>query len=368
MNQDLQKCNVILISQSELPSSKIGSWTKLYKNYLEGNHAIDYIICPKPESKFTSVKYQYTSNNFIDKIKAKIFKKSHLSALSALKKILKNNENYIIQVVDNFKIVPDIVTLLRENGFQKNCKIQFCYHGFPPFLDKEKGVNFFQSIDEMILLTHDSYQAHLDYYTSLQCKFSVLPNGIDTSKFYPLDAFKKQKQKKALQLKSKNVFLWCSQDRPKKGLELVLEIWKKNSFPDSQLLVIGSTSNVNIPGVSFLGRIPNSDLPKYYQVSDVYLFSTLCQEGFGLSLIEALSCGCYCIASALGGVPEVLHYGKYGKLIVNPHSISEWENAINEYLILQDNPYKSPIDLYSFEKWRKSMNILIAEAKLRLTN
>lgn len=368
MKQDLQNCNVILISQSELPSSKIGSWTTLYKNYLDGNHAIDYIICPKPETKFTSVKYLYTSNNFIDKFKAKIYKKSHLSALSVLKKILKNKENYIIQVVDNFKIVPDIVTLLKVNGFQKNCKIQFFYHGFPPFLDREKGRIFFESIDEMVLLTHDSYQAHLDFYSSLACTFSVLPNGIDTTKFYPLHALIKKKQKEALQLKSKNVFLWCSQDRPKKGLEIVLEMWKKNSFPDSQLLVIGSTRKDNIPGVSFLGRIPNSDLPQYYQVSDVYLFSTLCQEGFGLSLIEALSCGCYCIASALGGVSEVLHYGKFGKLIDNPHIISEWENAINEYLILQENPFKPPLDLYSFDKWRKSMNILIANAKLRWTN
>jgi glycosyltransferase involved in cell wall biosynthesis len=364
MKQDLKKCSVILISQLELPSSKIGSWTTLYKNYLEGNHNIDYIICPEPETKFETVTYQYTSNNFIDKIKSKIYKKSHLSALSALKKILKKEENYNIQVVDNFKIVPDIVTLLQEKGFRENCKIQFFYHGFPPFLDREKGEQFFKNIDEMVLLTKDSYQAHLDFYASVPCKFSILPNGIDTSKFHPLETLKKQQLKESLHLTGKNVFLWCSQDRPKKGLDIVLELWKKNSFPDCILLVIGSSRNENLPGVSFLGRIPNSDLPQYYQVSDVYLFPTLCQEGFGLSLIEALSCGCYCIASALGGVPEVLHYGKLGKLIANPNSIPEWENAINEYLTLSENTYKLPKDLYSFEEWRKGMNHIINESKI----
>ena len=364
MKQDLKKCSVILISQLELPSSKIGSWTTLYKNYLEGNHNIDYIICPEPETKFETVTYQCTSNTFIDRIKSKIYKKSHLSALSALKNILKKEENYLIQVVDNFKIVPDIVTLLQENRLRNNCKIQFFYHGFPPFLDIDKGEQFFKSIDEMVLLTQDSYQEHLDFYPSLPCKFSILPNGIDTSKFHPLEATEKQQLKEIFHLTGKKVFLWCSQDRPKKGLELVLELWKKNSFPNSVLLVIGTSRNENIPGVSFLGRIPNSKLPQYYQVSDVYLFPTLCQEGFGLSLIEALSCGCYCIASALGGVPEVLHYGKFGKLIANPHSIPEWKTAINEYLTLPNNPYELPKDLYSFEEWRKGMNSIINEAKI----
>ena len=355
---------VILISQSELPSSTIGSWTTLYKNYLEGNHGIDYLICPEPKQKFESVTYQFTSHSFVDKIKSKIYKKSHLSALRSLKKVLKPNENYIIQVVDNFKIVPDIVTLLKKMNLQKNCKIQFFYHSFPPFLDKVKAEKFFSDIDEMVLLTQDSYQVHLAFYASLPCKFSVLPNGIDTSEFYPLEQTEKKKLKETLHITGKKVFLWCSQDRSKKGLELVLELWKKTPNNDNTLLVIGSTRTDKIPGVSFLGRMPNFELPKYYQVSDVYLFPTLCQEGFPLSLIEALNCGCYCIASALGGVPEVLHYGKLGKLIEKPHFISEWENAIQEYLTLPSNPYQLPTELYSFEKWRKGMNTIINQAKI----
>ena len=46
---------VILISQVPLPFSNIGSWTTLYKNYLQGDHSIDYIICPEPQQKWETV-------------------------------------------------------------------------------------------------------------------------------------------------------------------------------------------------------------------------------------------------------------------------------------------------------------------------
>jgi glycosyltransferase involved in cell wall biosynthesis len=357
---------VILISQSELPSSKIGSWTTLYKNYLEGKHEIDYIVCPKPDSKFKNVNYQFVSKSFYLKLVSKIFKNPHLNVINALKKILNENknENYIIQIVDNFKIVPDLVNFLKNNNLRNNCKIQFFYHGFPPFLDKSKGEFFYNNIDEMILLTIDSYKEHIKYYNSLPCKFNILPNAIDKNLFYKLDFVEKQKLKEHMNFKGKTLFIWCSQDRPKKGLHIILELWKKNPNPDRILIVIGTSNKEKIEGVIFLGKIPNSELPKYYQVSDFYLFPTLCQEGFGLSLIEALSCGCYCLASKIGGVPEVLQYGKYGKLIENPHIISQWEIAINELDKNSIDFIDLPKELYSFDNWREKMNQIINNAKL----
>lgn len=354
---------VILISQSELPSSKIGSWTTLYKNYLEGNHEIDYIVCPKPSSVFKNVKYQFVSNTFLNKIQSKIFKRYNLNVINALKKILNKNEKYIIQIIDNFKLVPEVVNFLNKNKIRQHCKIQFFYHGFPPFLDKIKGDFFFNNIDEMILLTYESYYEHIRYYNSLPCKFNILPNAVDKKIFHKINLSEKQELKEKLNLTGKTVFIWCSQDRPKKGLHLILEIWKKNPNPDRMLIVIGTSWEEKIDGVTFLGKIPNSELPKYYQVSDVYLFPTLCQEGFGLSLIEALSCGCYCLASKIGGVPEVLHYGKYGKLIENPHILSCWENAINELDLQKNNVTELPLELYSFEIWREKMNQIIINAK-----
>lgn len=119
--------------------------------------------------------------------------------------------------------------------------------------------------------------------------------------------------------------------------------------------------------------MPNAELPKYYQISDFYLFSTLCKEGFGIVLAEALKCGCYCIASNQGGVPEVLDHGNYGKIIENPNFIDEWVEVIKESMMELEqnngvNPfYREDYDkLYDLDDWCDKMNAKIEDAKFNL--
>lgn len=63
---------VILISQFPLPYPKIGSWTTLYQNYLNGDHAIDYIICEQPDEQFQNVEYGIVSQTLTLKLKKNI--------------------------------------------------------------------------------------------------------------------------------------------------------------------------------------------------------------------------------------------------------------------------------------------------------
>ena len=361
---------VILLSQFPLPYSKIGSWTTMYKNYLESDHKIDYIICEPPESRFKNVSYEIVESTFLMKVRRRILKYYRIGFIDALKKIISenNDEKFIIQLVDNFKIVPRINQMLKENGWRKNCYIQIFYHGFPPFIVAEKYDNFHESIDELVLLTNDSYKAHKLYYSVFPCKISILYNGIDTKKFHIADTATKDKLKSDSGYAGKKVFLWCSQNRPKKGLHLIIDVWKR-VYPlhsDIVLLVVGANSNTAVQGVFFTGEVPNDDLPQYYRMADCYLFPTLCHEGFPLSLTEALNCGCYCIASNYGGVPEVLQYGKYGRIIENPNYVSEWEAAINNYLSGAEQPIHLSSPIYTVEDWIANMNVIINNAKTSL--
>jgi glycosyltransferase involved in cell wall biosynthesis len=360
---------VILISQFPLPYSKIGSWSTMYKNYLERDHLIDLIICEKPEERFASVDYVIVENDLITKLRRKWHKYYRLGYLDALKTVLRKDEKYVIQVIDNYKIVFKIDEILKQMGIRQNCYIQCFYHGFAPFLAEENVKGFYGLIDELVLLTKDAYKAHTQYYSTFPCKASVLHNGIDTQKFHKPDAVLKEKLKAELGYAGKKVFVWCSQDRPKKGLHMILDAWKRiyPNHEDIVLLVIGAKKMADVDGVIFLGKIPNPDLPKYYQAADCYVFPTLWHEGFGLSLIEALNCGCYCIASKLGGVPEVLQYGKLGKLIENPNFVSEWVTAIEDYLSGKDQPILIGEPIYTLEQWIANMNAVILEAKKSLT-
>ncbi len=361
---------VVLLSQFELPYHKIGSWTTMYNYYLQKNHNLDYIVCPEPKTHIDTLEYSIVKASLLEKSKRKVFNKRYLAHLSALEGIIEANEKYVIQIVDNFGIVNHLDILLKDKYNRSNFYIQFFYHGFPPFYNNLKGRPFFESIDEMVLLTNDSYKQHKEFYTALPCRFSVLHNGIDRKIFKPIDAKGKVELKSRLGAEGKTVLLWCSQDRPKKGLDLILDVWKRiyKQHNDIVLWVIGAKRSDNIDGVQFIGKVPHENIHEYYQASSIYLFPSLNKEGFGLSLIEALSSGNICIASHNGGIPEVLNYGEYGKLIDRPNFINDWMMAIEDSLkTINENQVLLPEGVYDIDIWCKSMNEKIENAKISLS-
>lgn len=358
----------ILISQMSLPYAEIGSWTTLYQNYLQSQSGIDIIVCPKPKTFFSNLKYSFVKESLFTKFQTKVLKNRKTEYLFAVNQILEKDCKYIFQLVDNYGMVRPLHDFLLKKGIRKNCYIQFFYHGFDPYQQNNSTENFYTILDEIILLTELTYQEFKNKISVLPTNFSILNNGIDTSKFSKVSLNQKNDLKISLKLENKKVFLWCSQDRPKKGLNLILEAWRQIYAEDKNiiLLVVGCELKQNEDGVSFLGKLPNDELPLYYQAADCYLFPTLCHEGFGMSLIEALHCGCHCIASELGGVPEVLQFGKFGKLIRNPNSVLEWVQSIQEFLDSELQYPTVPENMYSMDSWNFKMNTIIQDAKYRL--
>lgn len=361
---------VILISQVPLPYSKIGSWTTLYQNYLDTQSGIDCIVCPRPEKECRGLEYSFVKETFFDKVQRKFLKKRKLEYLSAIEKIIKKDQKYIFQLVDDYGMVKPLHDFLVKRGIREKCYIQFFYHGFDSYSQLDSYQKFYSLLDEIVVLTDSSKEVFESKIAILPPYFSVLNNGIDTSKFQALPTEEKVKLKESLGFGDKKVFLWCSQDRPKKGLHIILEAWAKlySSEKNILLVVIGCEPGENSEGLKYLGKIPNNELPKYYKAADCFLFPTLCHEGFGMSLIEAKHSDCYCIASALGGVPEVLQYGKFGKLIENPQIVSDWVAAIEEFLNSDFRYPALPQKLYSTETWNSEKNLIIETAKQRLAH
>lgn len=359
----------ILISHIPLPYTKIGSWSTLYNNLITSpSSPIDIIICPTLNSKYNNLEYGVYNPkiNFFNKIAIKLnFKTKWDAIFESLKKVTNKQDKYILQIIDNTNIIIPLNEFLIKEGIRDNFYIQYFYHGFQPVISNLKGEIFFKSFNELIFLTHKSYHTFKEFYNSFPVKCSVLHNGIDTEKFFRLEPLQKQFLKQEFKIEDKKIFLWCSQDRPKKGLHIILDAWKQieTKHKNIELWIIGTQKKQNTDTVKYFGKISNNDLPKYFQVADAYLFSTLCQEGFGLSLIEAMHCGCYCIASDVGGVSEVLQNGAYGRLISNPNFVSDWIEAITNVV---KNPMEQatiPKNLYSTISWNENMNVIIKQAK-----
>lgn len=58
--------------------------------------------------------------------------------------------------------------------------------------------------------------------------------------------------------------------------------------------------------VQLLGFVPEDQLAKYYQASDLVVMPTLQLEGFGLVTVEAMACGTPVMGTPVGAIPEVL--------------------------------------------------------------
>ena len=372
----MTKTEVILISQFPLPYSKIGSWPNMY-NYLLAteNHCFDYIICPKVKTKASHISYQFLREISIsDKMKSKLIdsKNRYNNYLEALDRIIKHGERYIMHIIDNSGVVLPIDSYLKEKYNRKDFCLQYYYHGFAPLFSRKKGQPFLYAIDEMLFLTHRSYKTYLNYYDECTFKAKIVYNGVDSKMFHTVDFTEKMSLRQELGIEKEDiVFLWCSQDRPKKGLHIVLEAFNKvyQENKSTQLLIVGIDREINQDGVIVIGRVPNNELPKYYQVANVYLFPSLWKEGFGIVLAEALKCGCYCIASKQGGIPEVLNYGEYGVLIEHPNFIDEWVVEMNKAIEVLNSNAKNPFleaipkNLYDIEDWTKKINLYLEEAK-----
>lgn len=88
-------------------------------------------------------------------------------------------------------------------------------------------------------------------------------------------------------------------------------------------------------GVSVCTGIPRVDLPKILSRGKVYVFPSLYEETFGMTLCEARSSGCVCIASEVAGAKAQITNGEDG-LLVQPGDPVSLRNAIE--MVLADYP------------------------------
>ena len=52
----------------------------------------------------------------------------------------------------------------------------------------------------------------------------------------------------------------------------------------------------------------------YLEQSTVFVYPSVCQEAFGISLLEAMAFGVPCVSNRVGGIPEVVSHGRSGLL------------------------------------------------------
>lgn len=181
-----------------------------------------------------------------------------------------------------------------------------------------------------IVAVSDTVKRNLvSYHGYPAAKIRRVYNGVDTGEFRP-DPVLRAKTRAAWGIPSDAlVFGAVGRIHPIKGYRVALESFERlvrGGAPagrDVRLVIAGlGPEREELQAAAARAGLADAVLlPGWAEHArdalcalDVFLMPSL-QEGLGISLLEAMSCGCYAIAMGVGGVPEVLSSPDIGVLV-----------------------------------------------------
>jgi len=155
----------------------------------------------------------------------------------------------------------------------------------------------------------------------------VVPNGVESGRFHPLD---RAAAREALGLSAgASILLAVARLDPIKGLDLLIDavaaLRERPEHGGALLHIVGdgperraleaAVTRAGLTAVVHLqGAVAPEELPLWYAAADVVCLTSW-SEGCPNVVNEALACGRPVVATAVGGVPDLVHDGENGYLI-----------------------------------------------------
>ena len=213
---------------------------------------------------------------------------------------------------------PDLLTVFVSGGED--------FYGFDRF--------FSASLDLMVSVSNDNAAKIKDRYGR---SVVVIPNGVDTKKFSYASS-KREEIRNRYNLENKKVLISVGRIVGWKGFQLVIEALK--IMPEWHYLLLGdggyldelkqlAEKNMVADRVVFAGEISNSVLPDYLSAGDIFVQPSIGHEAFGITLLEAMSCGLPVVASRNGGMKDIVMDGTNGYLF-ETGNIDDMKKAIEK--------------------------------------
>lgn len=195
----------------------------------------------------------------------------------------------------------------------------------------------------IVTISRYSLEKIQQHYGIEKSKGRIVPNGVDTAKFKPMDGLVVRQQ---FGLGNEPCVLFVGSLIPRKGLPFLVEAAKKivKENAGTKFLIVGdgplrnqlatSLEAANLSGnFKFLGNLKEDALPAVYNCADVFVLPSI-QEGQGIVLLEAQASGKPVVAFDVGGVNEAVQNKETG-LLVNRGSNGELADALLK--LLSDN-------------------------------
>jgi glycosyltransferase involved in cell wall biosynthesis len=187
-----------------------------------------------------------------------------------------------------------------------------------------------------VIAVSEALKAELLGIGVAESRVEVLRNGVDTNLFRPVSRENTRKQ-----LGANGAYLVATVGNlvPEKGHDLVLRAARL--VENLRVVVVGQGRERErlvalaaqlgmMNRVTFLDNVPQSELASIYSAADVLALGSV-REGWPNVLLEAMACGTPVVATAVGGVPEIVTSDIAGE-VVSGRDEQEFAAAIRRVL------------------------------------
>lgn len=389
---------ILIINSSTLPypASKGGAVENLIDMYVkdnEKNKKHDITIYSIYDKEAYKMEANYKRCTFIhintDSIVYKIKKIFRVIARKAKRKYfaneyinkifkdLKNNiSQYDLVIIEN---VPEFGLIIKK---LKPKRLVLHLHNDILNPDTKQAKEILNSYDEVWCLS--KYVMHQVEKIENTSKAKLLYNGIDFNSFNIIvDEHKNKQLRKKFNIRDNDIVLMYSGRLvPEKGILELINAFCEIRNDKLKLLIVGSNSYAKSKKTSyvkklfeisnnfknkiiFTGYVDYKEMPYIYQIADVGIVPTICEEGFALTVVEFLASGKPLIVTNSGAIPELVNDNVAITIEKNDKIVNNLNKAILKY-IEEKEKYKRENSIniakkYTQEKYCKKFEELVGK-------
>lgn len=213
----------------------------------------------------------------------------------------------------------DILISIKDFDSVLQCKAKKKFLVLTQFVIVPKAVD--TMVDMYIVMSQKQFD-YLKGHGINPTKIKIIPNAYESTF---VDKIETSKHKKDY-----NRVLFAGATVDKKGFNLLLDVWPFIEKPaESKLVIVGSSQLWGLNSSYNINKEQSASILNLGLQTRIGVFEQMLEAGVFVlpslndcaptSIIEAQACGCFVIASNIGGIPE---YSKYGRLVPPGDSVA----------------------------------------------